>query len=507
MKVKAKAGVLSKLLAIVARAVPAKRTAVPILSAVLIEAKDGVLKMSATDMEISIALGARAPVEEEGSVAVPARVLLDILKSLPDEEVLLAADGKTASVSRGKNAYELVAHDNPDAFPKLPAFPSPSEPPNGSPEVSSAAPAEEANADPEEDADAGAGPSPEVNPKDASDGKAESSAPAGPAEASAETVFSVPTAQLVAAVKSVFPAVSSDDQRPVLTGVFFSFGEGRATMAATDGYRLAVNEAKLEGAVGAAGTALIPGRALRELVKLCELGEEANVALTENAAIFSVRGVVLSTRLIDGNYPAYEKLLPEASEHEFTVEAESLKGALRRVSLIAGWENPPAPVQLSFSRPGKSDEPKLLEKSAGESPGETAGERSESGAVAGDGQSGELTITVKGAVAGRATETVAADVPEGAEFASCFNPLHLLKGAEVIEAEKIRFLVNDPQKPVLLSGPAEPGQSRDDAKSEDRPGRFVYLAMPRRDPEAETKAETSPEAQAGATNDSEEEAG
>ena len=503
MKVKAKAGVLSKLLAIVARVIPAKRTAVPILSAVLIEAKDGVLKMSATDMEISIALGARAPVEEEGSVAVPARVLLDILKSLPDEEVLLAADGKTATVSRGKNAYELVAHDNPDAFPKLPAFPPPSEPPNGSPEVSSAAPAEEANADPEADAGADAGPSPEGNPKDASDGKTESSVSDDSAEASAKTVFSVPTAQLVAAVKSVFPAVSSDDQRPVLTGVFFSFDEGRATMAATDGYRLAVNEAKLEGAVGAAGTALIPGRALKELVKLCELGEEANVALTENAAIFSVRGVVLSTRLIDGNYPAYEKLLPEASEREFSVEAESLKGALRRVGHIAGRENPPAPVRLSFSRmpkPEKADEPTLLNESVDK----TAGGHSESGAIAGGG---ELTITVKGAVAGRATETVAADVPEDTEFASCFNPLHLLEGAEVIEAEKIHFLVNDPQKPVLLSGTAEPRQGRDDAKSEDRPGRFVYLAMPRRDPEAETKAEASPTAQADGTNESEEEAG
>ena len=500
MKVKAKAGILSKLLAIVTRAVPVKRTAVPILSAVLIEAKDGVLKMSATDMEISIALGARAPVEEEGSVAVPARVLLDILKSLPDEEVLLAADGETASVSRGKNAYELVAHDNPDAFPKLPAFPSPSGPQNGSSEASAAPPAQEDNAGSEANAGADAGVDAGAETQGYSDGEAEPGPAVGPAETSAETVFSVPTAQLVAAVKSVFPAVSSDDQRPVLTGVFFSFGEGRATMAATDGYRLAVNEANLEGAVGAAGTALIPGRALRELVKLCELGEEADVALTENAAIFSVRGVVLSTRLIDGNYPAYEKLLPEASEREFSVEAESLKGALRRVSHIAGRENPPAPVHLSFSRPEKADEPALLNENADKTAGGQEG-------------GGELTITVKGAVAGRATETVAADVPEGAEFASCFNPLHLLEGTEVIEAEKIRFLVNDPQKPVLLSGQTQLGQSRDDAKNEDRPGRFVYLAMPRRDPEAETKAEASPKseasptAQAGESNESEEEAG
>lgn len=493
MKVKAKAGVLAKLLAIVTRAVPAKRPSVPLLSAVLIEAQKtengaGVLKMSATDMEISIALGARAPVEEEGSVAVPARVLLDILKSLPDEEVLLASDGKTASVSRGKNAYELVAHDKPEEFPKLPAFPSPDASRNGSTDASPQAPAEEDTEEPDAEAETGV--------QGAPDGKAE-------ADTRTETVFTVPTAQLVAATKSVFPAVSSNDQQPVLTGVFFSFDEGRATMAATDGYRLAVNEAKLEGSVGSAGTALIPGRALKELVKLCELGEEAVVALTENAAIFSVRGVVLSTRLIDGNYPAYQKLLPEASEQEFSVEAESLKGALRRVSLIAGRENPTAPVHLSFSRsasPEEPEEPGLLGEDPGESPGETA-DRPQGG--------GELTITVRGAVAGRATETVAADVPEGAGFASCFNPLHLLEGAEVIETEKIRFLVNEPQKPILMSGLANAAANAA-AKpeggiknGEDRPGGFLYLAMPRRDPEAKAKAKS----QSSATVHSEETAG
>ncbi len=266
-------------------------------------------------------------------------------------------------------------------------------------------------------------------------------------------------------------------------------------MAATDGYRLAVNEAKLEGSVGSAGTALIPGRALKELVKLCELGEEAVVALTENAAIFSVRGVVLSTRLIDGNYPAYQKLLPDTSEQEFSVEAESLKGALRRVSLIAGRENPPAPVHLSFSRPAsrgeseKPEEPGLLDANPGAPTGERQDKRQDE-----HQNEGELTITVRGAVTGRATETVAADVPEGTGFASCFNPLHLLEGAEVIETEKIRFLVNEPQKPILMSGLANAAANAA-AKpeggiknGEDRPGGFLYLAMPRREAKAESQS-------------------
>lgn len=111
-------------------------------------------------------------------------------------------------------------------------------------------------------------------------------------------------------------------------------------------------------------------------------------------------------------------------------------------------------------------------------------------------------------MAGRATETVAADVPEGTGFASCFNPLHLLEGAEVIETEKIRFLVNEPQKPILMSGlanaAAKPGSLAKPEggikNGEDRPGGFLYLAMPRRDPEAKAGAKS----QSSATVHSEE---
>jgi hypothetical protein len=186
-----------------------------------------------------------------------------------------------------------------------------------------------------------------------------------------------------------------------------------------------------------------------------------------------------------------------------------LKGALRRVSLIAGRENPPAPVHLSFSRPaspGESEKPEeagLLDAN----PGTPADERQNE-----HQNEGELTITVRGAVAGRATETVAADVPEGTGFASCFNPLHLLEGAEVIETEKIRFLVNEPQKPILISGlanaaanaAAKPAAKPEGGikNGEDRPGGFLYLAMPRRDPEAKAKAEAK--SQSSATVHSEE---
>jgi DNA polymerase III subunit beta len=278
------------------------------------------------------------------------------------------------TVSHGKSAYELRSYD-PKDFPRPPALP-------------------------EADSEAGN-------------------------EAVAGARFSVPSHELAAAIACVVPCVSKDEQRPVLTGVYLSFADGGATMVATDGYRMALNEAKLAGAKGAAGKAIIPGRALREVARLSELSESVEVALTENAAIFGMRGVVVSTRLIEGNYPEYGRLLPDSCAQEFAVESKTLADALKRVNLIAGRQSPPVPVRLAFSRPGEAG---------------TLGE-------------GELTISVAGPETGRATETIGAEVPEGRSFETCFNPSYLLDGVAAVGRGRVRFLVNEPLKPVLLGGP------------------------------------------------------
>jgi DNA polymerase III subunit beta len=381
VKVKANAGTLSKLLQIVLRAIP-NRTQLKLLTAVLLEAEPGpegrgVLRLSATDTEISITLGARAPVDEGGRAAIPARLLAEIVRSLPEGEILIEADAAKATVSRGKSAYELRFYD-PKDFPKPPALPA-------------------------------------VNPE-------------REAEDATGARFSVPSNQLAAAIASVAPCISKDEQRPVLTGVYFSFADGGATMVATDGYRMALNEAKLAGAKGAAGEAIIPGRVLREVARLSELSESVEVALTENAAIFAMRGVVVSTRLIDGNYPVYGRLLPDSCAQEFAVQTKTLADALKRVNLIAGHQSPPVPVRLAFSHPG------------------------EAGTFGG----GELTISVAGAETGRATETIGAEVPEGQSFEICFNPSYLLDGVAAVGTERVRFLVNEPLRPVLLGGPDVP---------------------------------------------------
>ncbi len=402
MKIRTNAGVLSRLLQIVVRAVPGRAT-IQLLSAVLFEAKDGVLKMSVTDMEMSISLAAQAPIEEEGRVAIPARVLLEIAKSLPEGELAIEADEAKATLSHGKNSYDLRVYD-PKDYPKLPAFPA------------------------EEDAR-----------------------------------FAVPAKPLAGAVRKVLPSVSKDDTRPVLTGVLVSFEGGKWRMVSTDSYRLSINEVELGGSPKEPGQAIIPGRALKEVARLSELAETVEVALTENAALFRVKGIVVGSRLIDGNFPEYERLLPGSFAEEFAVDAGALKDSLKRVNLFAARQNPPIPVKLAFSHA--------------------------EGTLSG----GELEISVQSSEMGGATERIAADVPEGKSFEITFNPAYLMDGVATAGAEKVVFGLNEPLKPAMLRGAEEDGGEDDAAKDggqgtlgktgADGSARgFSYLLMPMRDP-------------------------
>ncbi len=423
MKIKAQAGVLAKLLQIVTRAV-SNRPTIQVLSAVLFEAKGGLLKMSATDMELSISVAGRTEIEQEGRTAIPTRVLLEVVRSLPDGEISLEAQDGKATLAHEKNVYDFRTYD-PKDFPVPQAFPS------------------------------GAG---------------------GPGGSS----FAVPIGDLADTVQKVLPCVSKDEQRPVLTGVLVSFEDGRVRMVATDAYRMAMNAAALEGASAEAGQAIIPGRALKEVARLSELAKEVRIALTENAAMFLVGGVTLSTRLIDGNYPEYRRMLPDAFAEEFSVDRAALLDSLKRVNLFAGRQTPPVPIRLSFSHP--------------------------EGTLTG----GELAISVESSEMGGAVEKVAAEVEEGKEFTACFKPHYLLDGAASVPAKRVLFRLNDPEKTAVLCGADGPRETAAEGNTGGNPGSekggegadagaaesetvtktntvldaagFSYLIMPMRDP-------------------------
>ena len=278
-------------LALVSRGVSARST-IQLLGGILVEAGDGTLKLSATDMEISIQTQAPAEVEGEGRVVIPARIFNDIVRSLPGGQFTLDHDASegTIRLAAGENEYTIRAYAADD-YPRLPEF-------------------------------------------------------------DAESAFRMPGDSLVETVEKVSKSYSRDETRPVLTGILISFEDTRVRMVTTDSYRLSIKETELattpfEGSK----EAIIPARAMQEVSRIFSGSDEGDVevSLSENQALFRIGDVVFGTRLIDRNFPEYRRLLPSGFEREISVSREDLMGTLRRVNLFAQRQTPPVPVSLSFS--------------------------------------------------------------------------------------------------------------------------------------------------------------
>src|SRR5205085_4913680 len=150
---------------------------------------------------------------------------------------------------------------------------------------------------------------------------------------------------LLETIHRVARAASRDESRPVLTGILVSFTGGKLVMAATDSYRLAVKETDLAGAVPEL-EAIVPSRALQELARIAGSGDSVEVGVHENQVVFATDGVWLTTRRIDGQFPNYRQLLPEAFEHELTLPRGELLDVVRRVGVMVQRTSP---IQLRFA--------------------------------------------------------------------------------------------------------------------------------------------------------------
>jgi DNA polymerase-3 subunit beta len=264
-------------LSVVSRAV-SSRGAVQVLSGVLVQAQDGLVQVAATDMELSLRTTFAARVEGEGSLVVPGKLLVDLVRLLPDPEVTLeyrAEDGaaKITSGSYSSRVNVFAAED----FPRLPSVDVPLQ------------------------------------------------AVAAPA--------------LLATIDRVSRAASRDESRPVLTGVLVRFEGSKLVMAATDSYRLSVKETELESA-GPELEAIIPARALQELSRLAAGAETISLGVNENHVVFGAGDAWLTTRRIDGQFPNVKQLLPETFEVELALPRAELLDVVRRAGVMAQRNTP-----------------------------------------------------------------------------------------------------------------------------------------------------------------------
>jgi DNA polymerase-3 subunit beta len=284
LKISAPREELTRQLGVVSRAA-STRTTVQVLAGILLRAEGGRLELAATDMEISLRSSLDAEVGSEGAVVVPSKLLADLVRLLPAEEVSIehrSGEGVVEIVS-GAASYKLHTY-NAEDFPRLP-------------------------------------------------------------ETTGVELMSIDADAVLETAGRVSRAASRDESRPVLTGILVRFEGQNLVMAATDSYRLAVKETSM-GSNGPELDAIVPARALGELTRIAQGAGGLQIGVQENQVLFATDGILLTTRRIEGQFPNYRQLLPETFEHELALPRDELLEVVRRVSVMAQRN---APIRLRFA--------------------------------------------------------------------------------------------------------------------------------------------------------------
>ncbi|HEY3373973.1 MAG TPA: DNA polymerase III subunit beta [Candidatus Aquicultor sp.] len=255
------------------RAVSAK-SILPVLTGVLLSVERDHIDLYATDLELSIRHRIIVKSDVEERVVVPARLLSDIVKNLPDGRVDIDIDTKSNIIRLicGSSAFDIKTMPAED-FPKFP-------------------------------------------------------------ELKEEKTVTLPSNKLTTAIKQVIRAVSKDETRPVLCGILVVLDKGRLKMVSTDSYRLSVYEAAVDGVVVSGVSVIVPARCMDEIAKIS--GDiPLQIGITQNQIHFTAGNTTIVSRLIEGNFIPYQQLLPESCDLRVKINKEEFAHALRRVALLA----------------------------------------------------------------------------------------------------------------------------------------------------------------------------
>jgi DNA polymerase III subunit beta len=345
--------------------VASTRSAIQALSGIQIVVSEDGSELRATDMDVSLRIPIDAQVVRPGTVVLPARLLLDVVRSLPSSDVSLELRPAEQDVEliSGSATFHIRTLRSED----FPPFPDPDQ----------------------------------------------------------ESAVAMPVESFIQTATKVAGSASRDETRPVLTGILVSASDQELSMVATDSYRLSVKETKLPSSLSAGFEVNVPARALQELARLGAAADddELRISVLQNQVVFTLGKVILSSRLIDGQFPNYRQLLPESFEHELRLAAGELSEVVRRISLLAQKN---APLRLAFSP-------------------------------------GELTVSAQTPDVGEASESLPVAF-QGDELEIGFNPEFLRDGLEAVEEGDLVLKLISPLRPGLI-------------ESADGEG-FRYLIMP-----------------------------
>jgi len=343
------------------------RTTLPILSNVLVRAENGRVEFTATDLDVTVACSVEAKVTHPGATTVPVKKLFGIVREL-NGEIEIETDEKNVTSIRSGGSFFKIHGLAAEEFPPLPKF------------------------------------------KD-------------------DKKVMLPQETVRAMLKKTSFAVSTDESRYVLNGIFISLKEGKITLVATDGRRLALVDEEVELAEKSAGEFIVPAKAVNELNRLLQEKGDVELKFGENQASFSLKddkgfSVLLITKLIEGNYPNYRQVIPGEAKERIPIGREELLQALRRAEIMTSEKA--NSVKLTF---GKNT----------------------------------LAITANSPEVGEARETLAVNY-KGKDMAIAFNPRYLIDPLAALAEDEVFIELIDELSPgvVKINGP------------------FLYVVMPMR---------------------------
>lgn len=348
--------------------VVSNRTTLPILSNVLLRAENGNLEFTATDLDVTVVCKVEAKVTKAGATTVPVKKLFGIVRELNGSEIEIESDEKNVTSVRSGSSFFKIHGLSADEFPPLPKF------------------------------------------KD-------------------DKKIAITQETIRGMLKKTSFAVSTDESRYVLNGIYISLKEHKMTLVATDGRRLALVDEEVEISEKSGGEFIVPAKAVNELTRLLTDKGEVELKFGDNQASFALKddkgfSVLLITKLIEGNYPNYRQVIPGEAKERVALGREELLQALRRAEIMTSEKA--NSVKLAF---GKNT----------------------------------LAITANSPEVGEARETLAINY-KGNEMAIAFNPRYLIDPLAALAEDEVFLELIDELSPGVLkiNGP------------------FLYVVMPMR---------------------------
>ncbi|MGB0344230.1 MAG: DNA polymerase III subunit beta [Coraliomargarita sp.] len=303
--------------------VVATRSTMPILGNVQIEAKDGQIALTTTNLDLGIRCYIKADVDTPGAITLPVRKLSTIVRELPQNEVFVeSGENNQAKIASGGSLFKIMGIGT-DEFPPLPNFEN-------------------------------------------------------------RHVFELAQDDILNMLKSVSYGQSTDENRFILNGVYFNFSEDKLTLVATDGRRLALTALETDVATDNGGSLILPAKTVAELERLLGKGEKLKIAFNDRQVAFEIAiddegdsgladQLYLVSKIVEGNYPNYRQVIPKETEHRVKIERELMLECVNRAALVTSDKSNSVKLKMSKN---------LLEISGSSS---EYGESHESMAIAYDG--------------------------------------------------------------------------------------------------------------------------